>query len=211
MSRQSSPLSARPRASACSPPPVPAECPAAEDPPEGKIGDATTVQNRGRQPVVIELRQSLLPVIADLSERQTACDELLNSGWSRTIAGRRMLTCARRFIDSKLRGFAPEVNYQTADGVPSGYPELPPFGDIIHAQTAFALALTWDEVIDAARHPYVERIWTSPSLTVDSPPAGCHPNYAEPVTNLECPAGTESTERKVRRGFDGRMGSVLWP
>jgi hypothetical protein len=171
--------------------PIPAECPAANEPPAPKLVDAAGIEGLGRQPVVIELRKAMLPELESCADGADACDELHASGWERTIVARRVLTCVRSWLDSKLRGAAPEVAYSQVDGVPEG-PKLPPFGDTIHATLAFGLALTWEEANEVAKHPGVERVWTSPSLTVGTLPLGCPPNYDAPVQPPACPTTSEA-------------------
>lgn len=175
-------------------PGIPAECPAAGEVAAPKVVDAAGIAGRGRQPVVIELRQQLLPPLRPC-QGGDSCDDLFASGWERTIVGRRTLTCVRSWIDSRLAGAAPDVAYGHADGIPAG-PSLPPFGDIIHATLGFGLGLTWDEVNEAAKHPYVERVWTSAALMIDTPPVGCSPNYDVPVPPRECPGTTEAIDDK---------------
>lgn len=176
-------------------PPIFAECPAANDSPEQKVQDARAIKGHGRKSVVVDLRADTLPPVQTcLSD--ALCDDLVNSAWARTIVARRMLTCVRQFIDTKLRGPAPDVNYRTGEGIPSGAPPLPPFGDIPHALTSFGLAMIWDEVVDVARHPYVGRIWTSPSLPEANDPTVCPPDDSSPVFAPSCPSSTESPTGK---------------
>ena len=176
------------------PPAIPTECPLANDPPDPKLVDAAAIQGQGRQPVVIELRRELLPALRPCKGGGT-CDDLFASGWERTVVGRRVLTCVRSWIDSQLQGFAPDVSYSRADGIVDG-PVLPPFGDSIHATLAFGLGLTWDEVTEVAKHPYVERVWTSPDLQIVTLPAGCPPDYGAPVQPRVCPTTTEAIAGK---------------
>jgi hypothetical protein len=165
-------------------PTVPAECPAAEDPPAGKLTDVASIEGGGRLPAVIELTEESLPALRPC-DGDGPCDDWFASGWERTIAGRRMLTCVRSFVDNVLTGPAPSVPYTTVDGVPDG-PKLPPFGDVIHATLAFGLAVTWEEAREIARHPYVRRLWTSDALRTDAPPNGCPPDYESSVELPEC-------------------------
>jgi hypothetical protein len=176
-------------------PPVPVECPRANDAPGPKLVDAMDLEGLGRQPVVIELRKAMLPALRSCADGVDFCDELHASGWERTIVARRALTCVRTWLDSKLSGPAPEVAYSQADGVPAG-PKVPPFGDVIHATLAFGLALTWEEANEVAKHPGVERLWTSPNLTLGASPPGCPPDYDAPVQPPQCPTTTESAEGK---------------
>lgn len=175
-------------------PPIPSECPPANDSADSKLGDAVAIQGQGRQPVVIELRRELLPALRPCPGAG-ACDDYYASGWESTIVGRRILTCVRAWTDSKLEGFAPEVSYATTVGIVGG-PDLPPFADPIAATTAFGLALTWQEVTQVAQHPYVQRVWTSPGLQTGSLPAGCPPDYSTPVPPRTCPSTTEATSGK---------------
>jgi hypothetical protein len=55
----------------------------------------------------------------------------------------------------KLTGDARDVVSGSVYGSPQG-PELPPFGEAIHATAAFRLALTWEEATEAAKHPSVD-------------------------------------------------------
>ncbi len=153
-----------------------------------------SIQGQGRQPVIIELRRKLLPPLQTCA-LAGPCNEQLASGTELTIVGRRMLTCVRTFIDSKVQAAAPDVDYSAVEGTPGG-PQVPPFGDTIHAQTAFGIALTWEEVLELAKHPYVERVWTSAGLSVGTLPVGCPPNCSEPVVPPVCPTTTEPLDGK---------------
>jgi len=173
-------------------PAIPSECPSPSDSPEMKLNDLAIIRGQGRKPAVVVLKEALLPPVRPCTA--SPCDDRFASGWERTVASTRQTTCVRRFIDSQLQAEAPELPYYNSDGIPDG-PKLPPFGDSIHATLAFGLSLTWEEAKEIAKHPYVERIWSSNGLTVDSPP-GCPPDYRAPVKLPECTTNIEPTGGK---------------
>jgi hypothetical protein len=175
-------------------PTVPGECPSATEAPDVKLVDAASIVGAGRMPVVIELRESLLPPIRPCAG-EAACDDFFASGWERTVASTRQLTCVRSHIESVLQAAAPEVAYRSVDAIVDG-PKLPPFNDSIHATLAFGLGLTWDEASATAQHPYVERIWTSDGLSFGDLPEGCPPDYDSPVVVPPCSSETEPTTGK---------------
>ena len=177
-----------------SPPAIPGECPAATDPPDPKLVDATSLRGNGRQPVVIELKQSNLPALRPCSG-EGRCEDRFASGWERTVAATRQTTCVRALLDTVLQADAPEVAYQSGDGIPQG-PRLPPFGESIHATVAFGVGLTWEEASQTAKHPFVDRLWTSDALSFGTLPEGCPPNYEAPVVTPECASGTEAISDK---------------
>jgi hypothetical protein len=174
------------------PPPIPGECPAADEAPEPKLGDAA-IQGLGRQPVVFDLRQDLMPALQSCAG--TDCDAAYAAGWQRTIVARRMLTCVRSWIDSKATAETPDVPYATVDGIPDG-PHLPPFDDGVHALLSFGLGLTWEEAREVARHPYIGHLWTSTSLSFGTLPPGCPPDYDAPVQPPDCNVTPESIDGK---------------
>ncbi|MDX2052107.1 MAG: hypothetical protein SFV15_06945 [Polyangiaceae bacterium] len=176
-------------------PKIPLECPAAVEASAAKLTEARSIQGQGRRPVVVELKLELLPEL-QLCGSEALCDAALSSGYELTILGRRMLTCVQTFIDSKLQAPASRVAYDGATGNPMV--SMPPFGDPVHAVTAFGLALTWEEVQEIAKHPFIHKIWTSDGIQVDAPPEGCPPKYDEPVALPVCPATTESVSGKFR-------------
>lgn len=176
-------------------PPPPPDCPVANDPTADKLVDAVSVHTPGRHPVVVEMRLSSLPPIPACIDGR--CSAIVAASWARAIVGRRSLTCVRSFIDLSLVGAAPDVDYAAAEGFPQGMPSLPPFDELPHVTTAFGLALTWAEVSAIARHPFVARIWTADTLRVREQPAGCPPNYDEPVAQPTCPSAlTDPVEGK---------------
>lgn len=175
-------------------PPIMEECPQPSDEPLDKLVDAAAVEGAGRQPVVVELREQLLPPLSSCSDEET-CDARISSGWRRTIAGRRMLTCVKSFIDSNLSEAAPKVEYTNFNGILGGG-GVPPFSEPIQVTTAFGLGLTWEEVLETAKHPFVERIWTSPALSFGVLPEGCPPDYDAPVEPPLCSTAIEDTSGK---------------
>lgn len=177
------------------PPPAPAECPAATDLPDAKLTDAASIQGQGRKPVVIELSPASLPPLGSCPT-DGLCDELLVSGWQRSVASTRQVTCVRRLLDSKLQAAAPNVPYAAGDVVPLA-PGVPPFGDRVRATLAFGLGLTWEEAYETAKHPFVQRIWTSNSLSFDTPPQGCPPDLTLPVATPTCSSQTEPIDGKL--------------
>lgn len=190
------------------PPEIRLECPAATDDPMVKVTDAISIQGQGRRPVVVELRRELMP---ELQTCQSAsfCTELHYSGWDLTIVGRRMLSCVQALIDSKVQAPALPVGYATVVGYPPQ--NVPPFEDAIHAVTAFGLTLTWEEVLQVAKHPYVGKIWTSEGLSVEALPEGCPPNYGQPVVPPVCPTGTEPIDGKFTAASKAEWQASVGP
>lgn len=170
-------------------PAVPTECPPPNEVPDMKLLDAASIRGVGRMPVVIELKSALLPPLRSCAG-EALCDDLFASGWERTVASRRQLTCVRSYIDGQLQAEAPEVEYGAVDGIPQG-PKLPPFGESIHATLAFGLGLTWEEANEVAKHPDVERLWTSDALTFGVLPDGCPLDYDAPVPLPQCATDTQ--------------------
>jgi len=177
------------------PPLIPAECPAPLDSPTAKLVDAAQGTTGERQPVVVDLAASLLPATRSCPTEEELCDDQIASGWERTIVGRRMLTCVLSYLDSKLEGPAPELGYKMVDGIPLGA-KLPPFSDPIHATLSFGLGLTPSEITELAKHPYVARIWTSPGLSIDTPPTGCLGDPSAPAQAPQCSSVTEEISGK---------------
>lgn len=176
------------------PPAIPRECPEATDAPDAKLVDAESIRGRGRMPVVIDLRTALLPAYRSCPS-DVPCDDLFASGWERTVASTRQLTCVRSLIDNKLMAEAPDVPYRGFEGSLTG-PKLPPFSASIQTTLSFGLGLTWGEVSEVAKHPYVERIWTSEFLGFEPLPDGCPPDYDTPVQTPACSSDRESAEGK---------------
>ena len=189
------------------PPSVPKECPAATDSPEGKLENFESVIGQGRQPVVLELRVQLLPAYQSCAQgaQKEYCDEFLASGLSRSILGQRMETCVRTYVDNVLQGPTPRVSHSAFDGYPFA-PRFAPFDDVIGAVHAFGLGLTLEEVNKIARHPYVDRVWTSETLTFDDPPPGCPSNYDAPANAQECPTTRDSASGK----FTSADAQAIW-
>lgn len=172
-------------------------CPVAPEDVGTKLAGAETIQNMGRQPVVIELRDvGFLPQPVTCAEGET-CAESVNRLWERTILNTRELTCFRRWIDAKLSEVPTPVDYASGTGSASAA-QLPPFGQSAGTVTAQAMMLNWDEATLVAGHPYVEKIWTSPSL---KPPGtgdpSCPPDLNSAIPQPVCGSDRESANGKI--------------
>jgi hypothetical protein len=143
--------------------------------------------------VAIELNQTVLPALR-MCPGDELCDDEISSGWQLTVASTRQLTCVRRYIDTKLTAYAPEVLGGSVSGFPNG-PGLPPFDESIHATLEFGLGLTWEEVAEAAKHPSIQRIYAS-GLALDEPPDGCPPDFDAPIIAPICSSETVSNTGK---------------
>lgn len=190
-------------------PAVQAECPQATEPADSKLTDAVSIRDNGRLPVVVELKHTLLPALRPC-EGEEPCDDWLASGWERTVASTRQLTCVQTFIDTKLQAEAPEVAYQSIDGIPQG-PKLPPFGESIHATLAFGLGLTWEEAREVAKHPFVERLWSSEGLSLGMLPEGCPPNYNAAVPVPECTSDVQAITGKFSAAAEAGWQASTMP
>ncbi|HKY38557.1 MAG TPA: hypothetical protein VJN18_21585 [Polyangiaceae bacterium] len=192
------------------PAPAPqAECPVATDPLDPKLADAASIRGNGRLPVVVELKHALLPALRPC-EGEKPCDDWLASGWERTVASTRQLTCVQTFIDTKLQADSPEVAYRSVDGIPQG-PKLPPFGESIHATLAFGLGLTWEEASEVAKHPFVGRLWSSEGLSLGVLPEGCPPDYDAPVPVPECTSETQAVKGKFSAAAEAQWQASTMP
>jgi hypothetical protein len=176
-------------------PKIPEECPKADDAPAPKLVNAANLEGTGRKPVVVEVNRQVLPDLRPCGGRLEACDDFVASEWERTIVSRRVLTCVTSWIESKLGGPAPEVAYYSGDGDVTG-PTLPPFGDVIHANLAFGLGLTWIEATEVAKHPFVSELWTSPGIQYGTLPSGCPLDYDSPLNTPLCAVTTEPIDGK---------------
>jgi len=184
-------------------PSIPTECPPPNDVPDMKLLDVTSIRGQGRMPVVMELNTALLPTLRSCAGDEAMCDDLVASGWERTVASTRQLTCVRSYVDSKAQAETPDVEYRAIDGILQG-PKLPPFGEGIHATLAFGLGLTWEEANEVAKHPYVDRIWTSDALSFGVLPDGCPPAYDTPVELPQCSTATQPTTGKFTPADEGK-------
>jgi hypothetical protein len=176
------------------PAPVPSDCPAATDEPLRKLTRAQ-IQDRGRQPVAVELRDSALPPEVRCPG-DTLCDAGIAAAWDRAILARRQVTCVRRWIDTQVTAAPTRVDYGAATGYITA-PALPPFGQLAAATRAFGIGLTWDEVVALARHPDVETVWAGAGLSPSEPPPGCPPELTAPIPTLTCPDDREPATDKI--------------
>jgi hypothetical protein len=173
----------------------PAECPTSTEPASTKLMgfDSTGAE---RQPVIIEtVDDGLLPAISACQDG-TICDAQLNSLWERTILNTRELTCLKRALDQVVSEQPPTVSYGEATGNPQATP-IPPLGQPDATVKAFGFGLTYGEVQVIARHPYVERIWTGPSVQFDHPVPGCPPDVSAPVPTVACTGAREAIDGKI--------------
>jgi hypothetical protein len=187
----------------------PDDCPKATDAPLAKLARLTSIQGLGLQPVVIELKDGgvLHPEVPCTSG--TACPQSVDALWDRTIMNTRELTCVRRWIDAQVKEVPPTVAYAVATGSIGGA-VLPPFEQPTATVKAFGLGLTWDEAVGIAKHPFVESIWTTPGLAIDSAASGCPPDFNSPVAPVACPSDRESFDGKIsaaaRSALEGSSG-----
>jgi hypothetical protein len=121
----------------------------------------------------------------------------------------RELTCVRRWIDGQVTSVPASVDYTVTMGSIGGA-ALPPFGQPTVAVKSFGLALTWEEAIGLAKHPFVETLWTTPGLAIASTGSGCPPDFNVPVAPVECPSDRESVDGKIsptaRTTLEGTSG-----
>lgn len=178
------------------PPDTPKECQTPGEFPESKVRNAAAIRDRGRQPVVIEVKDpGVLLGSAECAEAGR-CDPT-SVLWERTVHNTRHVMCILRRIDAVVAAEPTKVAYQSRTGNPTGAP-LPPLGQLPTATKAFGIGLTWEEVLRVAENPYVESIWTSSDLQVaPEPPSGCPPVLSAPVPPKICATTTELSEGKI--------------
>lgn len=172
-------------------------CPTLAEAVGAKLAEVDGTQNKGRQPVVVELRDAgFLPETVPCAAGQT-CTDSEHRMWERTILNTRELTCIRRWIDAKLSKIPEPVDYASGTGSALAG-QLPPFGQSAGTVKAQAMMLSWDEASLVASHPYVERIWTSPTL---KPPVGgdpaCPPDLNSPIPQPVCTSDREAVGDKI--------------
>lgn len=146
--------------------------------------------------VVVELSQDHLPPVLECDSGDELCDDAIASVWRRVTASTRTLTCVKDWINSILEGVPAPVSYAAQDEWLT-FPVLPPFAQLPSTPTAFGVALNWNEVRAASRHPYVAGIWSSSGLTLDELPEGCPPSYSEPSTAPVCEHVAEPLDGKL--------------
>lgn len=192
--------------------PEPGGCPTEAEDPGPKLTDVATIQGSGRQPVVVQLRDSgVLPAAIECAQAGD-CEASVNRLWERTILNTRELTCVRRWIDATLNAIPMPVNYASGSGSASA-PPLPPFGQAAGTVSAQGMMLTWEEAALVAEHPYVERIWTSPALQQPVEMPTCPPNPHAVIPEPLCDAVREPSAGKIELRsqsiFEAAMGSSV--
>lgn len=187
-------------------PSVPEECPAASEEPDAKLVELVSIQDKGRVPLAVDFATSVLPPLRACPE-STACDDGVASGWERSVASTNEVTCVRRFIDSQLQGPAPAVPYARGDGSPLP-PYVPPFRAAVSAKLSLGLGLTRAEAYQIARHPYVQRIWTSAALSFETQ-AACF-GGDQPLI-VECTEARESTVGKYDAAAEAHWRAATMP
>lgn len=100
------------------------------------------------------------------------------------------------WINAALEGFPESVDYASQEGWPL-LSSIPPFGQVPKVITAFGVALNWNEIMAASRHPYVKAIWSSSALSTDALPEGCPPVYDDPIPQSACDRPAEPFESKL--------------
>lgn len=181
------------------PTPIPEECPEAADEPNIKLMDLLSARDQGRVPVAVDLVESVLPPLRSCAD-SAECDEGIASAWSRSVVSTREVTCVRRFIDSYLQADSARVLYGRAEGDPLA-PHVPPFGAPVNATLSFALGMTWMEAYEVAKHPYVQRIWTSDALTFETEPecfGGSQPLVVACTNRRESIVGKLDTQAEAK-------------
>jgi len=170
-----------------------AACPDEAETVGSKLDEARAIQGMGRRPVVVDLRETILPAPI-VCDGTSTCTEADNRAWERTIVNTRALTCVRRWIDMKLSAIPGPVEYASGSGSTTA-PLLPPFGQSAATVSSQAMTLDWDEAQLVAGHPYVERIWTSPGL-MQPQESACPPDLSTPIATKTCVSETEAGDGK---------------
>lgn len=169
-------------------------CPNNFDEPMAKVVDAQSIRGMGRQSVVVEYQDNgVLPPWPECAGGISDCDTRLAALWLRTILNTREITCVAQWISSTLE--APPGTSLYSSGAGTLVPTLPPFGQSPATVKARGMILSWDEAVQVARHPYVERIWASGSAV--SMPEVCHPDLESPIANPLCPDAREPIGNKI--------------
>ncbi len=146
--------------------------------------------------VVVELSQDHLPTVRECDSGVELCEASIASVWGRVMASTHTLTCVKDWLNAALEGFPAPVAYIAQDEW-HDFPVLPPFGQAPLATRAFGVALNWNEIQAASRHPFVKAIWSSSGLTLDELPEGCPPSYTAPNSQPSCDQTSEPFARKV--------------
>jgi len=171
--------------------PYPPEgCPSEAEAGDAKIADARSIENRGRRPVLIELKHGGLP--SDVR--------------ARTIVNTRHVTCVKRALERVQGQWTAPVAYGSGSGNPMIV--LPPFGQSAAVVKTVGAGLTWPEVQRMAEHPYVERIWTFDGLVFDEAQPGCPPDLTKPVPAVTCPQVTEAIDAKLSESDRNRWSAA---
>ena len=169
------------------PVPAPVECPKEVEPAAPKLDGITSIQNQGRRPVVIELRDDgVLP----------APNGAIDNLWERTILNTRELTCVRRKIDAFVQQDSFPVNYSTLTGDPLA-PQLPPVSQAAVTLKAFGRGLTWEEAAQIAESPLIEGIWTSDAIQFEQPTPGCPLDLTAPIPMVDCTTDQQPIDAKI--------------
>ncbi len=169
-------------------------CPSGTELPLPKLERAQSIRSRGRQPVVVEIRdEGVLPAVASCSTAEP-CEAQRNSLAERAMLNRRHVTCVQRWLDASLREAPAGVSYSAVRG---SFEPLPPFGQSASTLKAFGLGIDWAEAMELAKHPYVESIWSSPDLQFATATAGCPPDLQSPIHPTSCNPARESAEGKI--------------
>lgn len=180
---------------------MPTDCPRETEPAEPKLADAAQLRGTTRQPVVVEYRdEGVLPALIQCEEG-LPCDEATARLWERTILNTRQVTCVMRWIDLRLSSPPERWNYGSGSG--QTVPLLPPFGQAPATTKSQGLMLNWEEAVEVAQHPHVERVWYVPGGAAE--PVTCMPDLAAPIHSPECPSEREDGEQKI----EPRTVSVL--
>lgn len=199
-------------------PPLPADCPGGADGAAGtggaavlgtdvKVVDIASIKGKGRQPVVIEVRdEGVLPRVVTCTAKDAGCPEETNSLWERTILNTREITCLKRQLDRVVAAPSLPVPYGEVRGGLLA-PPIPPLDQAPGVLKAFGAGLTFEEGEQLAQHPYVERLWTSSGIQFEQPIVGCPPNLTAPIPPTLCPAERVSAAGKIgealQRQFTG--------
>lgn len=171
------------------------DCPDPGNESPSKVDVAQPATPTDRLPVVVELNVDHLPIARACDADLDVCDEAVASVWERIVAGTRTLTCVKDWLNAKLESFPDAVPYAAQEAWPL-FPNIPPFGQIPVMTTAFGVALNWNEIMAASRHPYVKSVWSSSALSVGPLPEGCPPAY-EDVSQLSCDRPAEPFDSKL--------------
>ena len=181
------------------------DCPQAPEPVDGKAADAASILGMGRQPVVIEVSEKILPGVLDCNGGANSCAAAENREWERTILSVRALTCIRQWIDAHVDSIPEPIQYGAGSGSATSS-LLAPFAQSPGVTSALAMTLDWDEVQRVAQHPWVQRIWTSSGLMQPEPAdPQCPPDLGSPIPPKTCSDEVEPIDGK----FDKHNREIL--